>query len=295
VKRGLIAWDRETLSPAVFEARLARARKALADRDAPALVVYSDVARSEEARHLTNFMPYWNRSLAVIPRDGAPVLLCALSPRVYPWIRSVTLFEEIRPAPKMMDALAGVCVERGWNRVGVLDLPRLIHEFRPPVEAVNIPGGELLAADVAEIEMRGKAANLARRVLEEHLGKGEGRTGHHLVGTLEREYRRAGAEDLAIRISMGDSPPCPPRGALLGREYSVAVALEYAGHWVKVARARSPAAGALRERFAEALRSGGGLREDLWASGAIYALHVERTSGGGRLFHGDTCHGTEPL
>ena len=101
MKRGLIAWDRAQLPSAVFDSRLARARAALAERSLPALLVYTDVWRSNQARFLTNFMPYWNRSLVVIPRDSPPVLLCALSPRVYPWIKSVTVFEDIRPASEI--------------------------------------------------------------------------------------------------------------------------------------------------------------------------------------------------
>jgi hypothetical protein len=240
-------------------------------------------------------MPYWNRSLVVIPSDGAPLLLCALSPRVYPWIRSVTVFEEIRPAPKMTDALSKLCEERGWTRLGVLDLPGMIHEFRLPVQAVNVPEDTVLAADAPEVAMRRKAAELARRVLEDKLPKGMGRPGFHMAAVLERAFRLAGAEDLVIRISGGEAVPGPVRGALLGSEYSVAVALEYAGHWTKVARAHSPHAAALRQRFDAALRNGVGQRESLWAAGAIFALHVEHTVHGVRLFYGDTCQGNQPL
>ncbi len=133
MKRGLITWDKAELPPSVFDARLARARAALVKHDLPALLVYSDVWRSTEGRHLTNYMPYWNRSLIVIPREQGPVLLCGLSPRVYPWIKSVTIFEEIRPASKLVPTLLQVCAERGWTKLGVLDLPRLPHEIHAPL------------------------------------------------------------------------------------------------------------------------------------------------------------------
>ncbi len=164
MKRGLIAWDKEQLPPAVFDARLGRASQVLAERDLPALLVYTDVWRSNQARFLTNFMPYWNRSLVVIPRDSPPVLLCALSPRVYPWIKSVTIFEEIRPASKLMATLDQLCTERGWSKLGVLDLPKLpmeIHLGLRGREIVDVPSLGITDPDDAEFAMRRKAVALA--------------------------------------------------------------------------------------------------------------------------------------
>ena len=87
----------------------------------PALVAFSDVWRSNDVRYLSNYMPYWNRALTVIPAGEKPILLCALSPRVYPWIRSVTLHETILAEPHLIAQLVKLCAERGWTRVGVLD------------------------------------------------------------------------------------------------------------------------------------------------------------------------------
>jgi len=236
MKRGLITWDKAELPPSVFEARLAKAREALAEQDLPALLVYSDVWRSNEGRHLTNYMPYWNRSLIVIPREQEPVLLCGLSPRVYPWIKSVTIFEEIRPASKLVPTLLQFCSERGWTKLGVLDLSRLTHEIYAPLAACNlvISDVKLELTDVAEIAMHRRAEQMAREILTAELPKGAGLTYYQFSGFLERAFRRAGAEDLVLLFSTGDSAPRPARGAMLGDKYSVAVALEYRGHWARV-------------------------------------------------------------
>src|SRR5579862_677009 len=164
MKRGLIAWDKEQLPPRVLEKRLARARAALAERDLPALLVYTDVWRSNQARFLTNFMPYWNRSLVVIPLDAPPVLLCALSPRVYPWIKSVTVFEDIRPASKLMQTLDQLCAERQWRKLGVLDLPMLpveVHSRLGEIETVDVPSQAICEPDDAEISMRRRAVTIS--------------------------------------------------------------------------------------------------------------------------------------
>jgi hypothetical protein len=307
MKRGLIEWNRTELAPSVFDARLARVRAALAERDLPALLVYTDVWRSNQARFLTNFMPYWNRSLVVIPFDSPPVLLCALSPRVYPWIKSVTVFEDIRPASKLMQTLDQLCAERQWRRLGVLDLPMLpveIHSRLGEIEAVDVPSEAICEPDPAELSMRRRAASLARQILEEQLPHGANALDHHFVGRLEREFRRAGAEDLVLRLSSAGSAPGPAHGATLGANYSAAVALEYSGHWVKVTRAHASSSDteALRSRFDAALAAGlssdGGHIENLAGpypyeagTGQIFALHVKHEG----LYYGDTCTGTSAL
>jgi hypothetical protein len=288
MKRGLIARDRAQLPPEVFDSRLARVRAALAERNLPALLVYTDVWRSNQGRFLTNFMPYWNRSLIAIPYDAPPVLLCALSPRVYPWIKSVTIFEDIRPAGKLMPTLDQLCSERGWSRLGVLDLPRLpmeIHAGLREREIVDVPSAGITDPDDAEFAMRRQAAELARKSLE----KGAAEIGAVEIGRLERHLRHLGAEDLVIRVRSRGSD-----------EYSVSVALEYCGHWVKVTRAYGPAAEivTLERLFRAALTDGGGYRENLAGpqpyeagTGPIFALYVEHQG----LYFGDTCAGTEVL
>jgi hypothetical protein len=315
VKRGLIAWDRGQLAASTFDARLERARTVLAVRDLPALVVYTDVWRSNQARFLTNFMPYWNRALVVIPREGAPVLLCGLSPRVYPWIRSVTVFEEIRPAGKLVPTLTQLCAERGWKKLGVLDLPLLPHEIQSQLlmnrdshgaaALEDVPSRGIVEPDDVELAMRRRAVGLAREILERELSNGEGKRDHEFVGRLEREFRRAGAEDLAILLSSSSKVPVPANGSFLGAKYSVAVALEYCGHWVKIARAHAPApeCDSLRERFHAAIQGTEGRVENLtgpypseiglgeltrWK---IFALTVEA----GGLYYGDTCMGDRLL
>jgi hypothetical protein len=155
---------------------------------------------------------------------------------VYPWIKSVTIFEEIRPASKLVPTLLQLCAERGWTKLGVLDLPRLPHEIHLPLAAssVGISDVKLDLTDDAEIAMHQRAEQMAREILTAELPKGVGLTDYQFCGLLERAFRRAGAEDLVLLFSNDDSSPRPARGTLLGDKYSVAVALEYRGHWARV-------------------------------------------------------------
>lgn len=306
MKRGWIQWDRSELPASAFDARLARVTKALADRELPALLVYSDVWRSNQARFLTNFMPYWNRSLILIPADGAPVLLCGLSPRVYPWIRSVTVFEEVRPASKLIAAVTQLCAEREWKKLGVLDLIQLPQEVYGPLQRTelqlaDVPAREVIVEDQPELAMRRRAAELVRGILAEELPNGHGLSDYQFVGRLERALRLAGAEDLVIQISTGKTEPRSACGAMLGKEYSVAVALEYCGHWVRATRAQAPPntlAFLLRQFDAALADPSTAYMEDLSGSYPFeavatatptFTLQIEANMDGTRLFYGDTC------
>ncbi len=239
MKRGLITWDKSELPPEAFETRLAVARSPLAAEDLPALVVYSDLWKSNHGRYFSNFMPYFNRGLLVIPRESKPVLLCGLSPRVYPWIKSVTILEEILPSPNLAQRLLQMCSEKDWKRIGVLDLDQLPYDLHTPicagVDCVDVPARSIRPApDQWELAMYRRAANMARETLAKELPAGAGLIDYEFVGRLERRFRLAGAEDLVILVTNGETPPAPAAGAKLSAEFSVSLALEYRGHWVKL-------------------------------------------------------------
>lgn len=315
MKRGWITWDKAELPPTAFEARLGVLRKALAERQLPAALIYTDIWKSNQARHFSNFMPYWNRALLVVPTEGAPVLICGLSPRVYPWIRSVTILDEIRPGANLPQQVLQLCAEKGWKRIGVLDHAQLPNDLHAPIragiETVNVPSSalDLATPDEYEVAMYRRAAKMTREMLEDELrGPCDG-PDFQLVGRLERRFRRAGVEDLVILLTNGHTPPRPANGSILGDNFSVALAVEYRGHWVKVARPRTSAtlAASIRERFDTAAANLGAadsmiLVENLSGAypyqaqdprsavpGSILAIHVEQSAGGQRLFYGDTC------
>ena len=201
-----------------------------------------------------------------------------------------------------------------------MDLPRIPQDISAsvsagPAELVNLPSSCIYepALDPWELSMRRRAAKMARQILAEELAKGVGIRDWELVGLLERKFRRAGAEDLVILLSNGKAPPAPASGVVLGNDYSVAVALEYRGHWVRLSRPQTSAAiaGSIRNRFDGLLQDWTGPAdsteyvENLSAAypyescgragiglGCIFALHVESTINGHRFFYGDTCsHG----
>ena len=320
MKRGLITWDKTEIAAEVFAKRVAHVRSLLKKRRLPAALIYSDLWRSNHARYLSNFMPYFNRAFLVVPVEDTPTLFCGLSPRTYNWIRSVTTIELVRPAGNFADPLFQLAEERGWTALGVLDKEQLPSDLTNAlksgrVELVPIDGSELFVPveDPTELALRRKAAALARQVLEEELGIAAGATDYVLAGKLERRSRRAGAEDLIVLVTNGSAPPGPPGGQTLGRNSSVSLALEYRGHWVRATRlagtpeqvrlikaaferhldelGRNPVGANHREGHLEEGLSGGYPYECREGDG-ICAIHIEVAAEGARQYYGDTCRRT---
>ena len=243
MKRGLISWDRTELPAAAFEARLSALYQLCADFAVPALVAYSDVCRSNDVRYISNYMPYWNRALTVVPLGEKPILLCALSPRVYPWIKSVTVHETIVPSPSLPGQLVKLCAEKGWSKLGLLDQAGLPNDLHTQLGAeklafVDIPRSAFRpVATQSELAMHRRGALLAREILAAEVTRAAiGLSDYELAGRLERRFRRAGAEDLVVLISNGRTAPLPPAGHEVNENSSATVALEYNGHWVKLSR-----------------------------------------------------------
>jgi len=243
VKRGLITWDKTELPPEVFQRRMEIARGVLMERQLPALVVYSDLWRSNQARYFANYMPYFNRALLILPVEGKPTLLCGLSPRTYRWIQSVTPIEDVRPAGNFAKPLGEIATERGWPKVGMLDAEQFPYDLwqslcAGTVELVNVESEAVFqpAEDEHELAMRDTAAAMGRAALDEELAGGAGLVDYEFVGRLERRLRMAGAEDLVILLTNGDGPPAPARGQRLKAGYSISIALEYRGHWARISR-----------------------------------------------------------
>ena len=64
MKRGLITWDKSEIPPEVFQRRIDLVRGVLKQRELSALVVYSDLWRSNQARFFSNFMPVFQSGAA---------------------------------------------------------------------------------------------------------------------------------------------------------------------------------------------------------------------------------------
>src|SRR5262249_21902211 len=152
---------------------------------------------------------------------------------------------------------------------------------------VNIESSAVFspADDENELAMRVRAMAMANRSLEEEIPNAVGLVGHHFGGRLERRFRRAGAEDRSGLVTKGNTVPARASGVTLEGSFSVSIALEYRGHWVRASRVQGEVNEPTRRVFEEQL-DGSYPYES--GSGKIVARHCEYDRNGKRIFYGDT-------
>ncbi len=270
MRRGLIAWSRSELPPAVLEARVARAQAAMAEADVDAVAIYSDPARSAGTAWLTAFVPYWNRGVVVLPRDGKPVLFTGMSKRVHDWINRNALLEAVTYSTNIgADVARLVGARRRDAVIAVPDIGALPGGIIDGMagDGISVADGTALLAkvrstpDPAELAFAFKAAGIARAALSRVTAiEGDAAT---LVGLIDGEARRHGAEEvyvaLAADLARRRTLVRLEGTAALGPTFAVRVSVAYKGVWVRMTRtlARAEAAaaeiGAATERFAAAV------------------------------------------
>src|SRR5262249_45143005 len=153
--------------------------------------------------------PYWSEAMLVVPRNGLPVLVVALTFRVKPWIERTSRVAEVIHAPRIgIEAARLIAGRRADATVGVVDFdllavgiaddlsaagPRLaISDVSDLFAAVRAP------ADPAEIMLTARAAAIAATALsriEARDGAGE------IVAAVEGDARRSGAEEVYVAMA----------------------------------------------------------------------------------------------
>ena len=142
-----------------------------------ALVVYTNNTRPAGVSWLAGFVPYWSEALLVVPRDGAPYLVAALSFRVKSWIERVQprsarccirRASGSRPAQQIAAEAAG-CRRRHrrFRRPCRQALPTICARVARPRVAGREPLFATLraSADPAEIALAMKASAIAHHAL----------------------------------------------------------------------------------------------------------------------------------
>lgn len=250
MRRGLISRSVVELPDVVLEARLDRVRAAMRTDGLDALVIYTNNTRPAGVSWLTGFVPYWSEALLVVPRDGAPYLVAALSFRVKSWIERVSRIGEILHHPRIgLRAGQQIVAARKDAAVGIVAFDGLpagiaadLREAGPDLRLTD--SGALFAAlrgsaDPAEIALASKAAAIAHAALAQATGPSL----NAMIAAVERQARLLGAEEIYVAAA-----PDLARDArfvriegerALGEHFALRATVAYKGTWIRLTRAFS--------------------------------------------------------
>lgn len=181
MRRGLISWSRQEVPVATLESRVVRLQQGMRAQGLDAVLAHTSIARPAAVSWLTQFVPYFNEGLLVIPARGGPTLLAAFSKRVQEWIREVSYLEDVMTAPKPGEAVVQLLQRRVPDfakrgaKVGIIELDEFPWSIAEPmiaalgaasvVDATALFASIRQPADDAEIGLARKALAIAGRAL----------------------------------------------------------------------------------------------------------------------------------
>jgi Xaa-Pro aminopeptidase len=93
---GSYTWAQDRLPADEFGLRFDELRAAMERNGWPAILVYGDVREHAALAYLSNFIPRVRWGMALLPRSGEPRLLCAMSTRDLPAMRTLTWIGDVR-------------------------------------------------------------------------------------------------------------------------------------------------------------------------------------------------------
>jgi Xaa-Pro aminopeptidase len=93
---GSYTWAQDRLPSDEFGLRFDALRAAMERQGWPAILVYGDVREHAALAYVTNFIPRVRWGMALLPRSGEPRLLCAMSTRDLPAMRTLTWIGDVR-------------------------------------------------------------------------------------------------------------------------------------------------------------------------------------------------------
>jgi len=266
MRRGLISRSVVELPDAVLEARLARVRAAMRAAELDAVLIYTNNTRPAGVSWLTGFVPYWSEAMLVVPRDGAPYLVAALSFRVKSWIERVSRLGDVLHHPRIgLKAGQAIVAARQNAAVGIVDFDGLpagiaadLREAGPELKLTDASAlfAQLRSrADPAEIALATRAAAIAQAAL----AQADGASLNAMIAAVERQARLLGAEEIYVAavpdleqdyrfIRVEGEPP-------RGKRFALRATVAYKGAWIRLIRTfcESAVAEQAAARFAEAV------------------------------------------
>ena len=250
MKRGFLLWNKNELPLEEFASRISKAKSFMASKKLDAVAIYGDANQSSNLSYLTNFFPYADTGIFILPLSGAPMLFTTHAYRNMPWFRKITWVEDI----VCTNSMGEECL----NYLKSIDLPEkkigLIHTRAFPYPIYQIFQDQLSSdfIDVTddyeclrsvkseyELSFVKKASDIANKSFKKlnHILR-PGISGYEIAAEIELTARGDGAEDIFCYIQ----PDNDQNGLTLPTTQevkhfcSIELSVEYKGYWIKMGR-----------------------------------------------------------
>lgn len=255
LKRGGLFWDKDMLPVQAFRERYARMQQAVASAGDDAWLLYGDVERYGSIAYVSNFLPRTRSAMALVPRQGEPVLLTSVGLRDIPAAKALTWIEDVRPFTNLPKTATALIEERGLTsaRIGLvgLDESMPITEWQAIEQALPDISWQARSDALLGLRQRKDSWELAamRRVaaavesaldLAPRLLK-PGVSIRSVTAELDRDIRCRAAEDVRILVASGPQTgvalrPADDRVLQSGDVVMLFVAAEIQRYWAEGAR-----------------------------------------------------------
>ena len=250
MKRGLIQWNKNEVPEREFESRIEKVKRLMKSREVDAVAIYGDASQSGNLTYLTNFFPYADTGLFVLPMAKLPRLFTTHAYRNIPWFNTITWVKDI----VCTDDIGGECVKflnsvnLAGKKIGLIDSRSFPYPIYSSLQD-GVTGDYVdltedfekirMIKSKAELEFTEKAAQIAGMSFEKIKKTFRpGVSGFELAAEAELIARMHGAEDVLFLIQPDSSPlglslPTPDP---IERVCAVEISVEYQGYWAKLGR-----------------------------------------------------------
>ena len=255
LKRGGLFWDRDMLPVQAYAERYQRMQEAIAAAGDDGWLLYGDVERYGSVAYVSNFLPRTRSALALVPRQGEPVLLASVGLRDIPAAKALTWIEDVRPFTNLPKTLAALIEEKtlAGGRLGLVGLdesmpvtewdaiekalPRV--SWQPRKDALFLLRQRKDSWELAAIRRVAAAVESALDLAPQLLKPGA--TMRQVAAELDREIRRKAAEDVRILCASGNQVatalrPADDRPLAKGDVVMLFIAAEIQRYWAEGAR-----------------------------------------------------------
>jgi len=95
MKRGLIQWNKKEVPMEEFESRIEKTKSLMESQGVDILAIYGDACQSNNLSYLTNFFPYADTGIFVLPMNKTPKIFTTHAYRNMPWFNTITWVQDI--------------------------------------------------------------------------------------------------------------------------------------------------------------------------------------------------------